>query len=227
MSDLLERVAEYADQLAQAATLADQDSLTHAADMANLYESRSWVEEWLTQAPIRERTAYIGGRPPEPDSRRRFGQWLAWKLEATGHHKIVSQHTYRLLNAHTVAEVISPRGNNLPTSEYVVRPLDWLRKHKYERFIPDVWDRAVELADGGTVTSTHTAAALAEWKRAHRGQVLVSIQSSKVERDRLKARTAVEVLISHGDSGELLKFYTWVTKRLEDATTALGVTWDE
>lgn len=222
--DLFERVARYADQLAQSEQLADRDSLTHAAELSELYEAREWVAEWNAESPIKPRTAYIGGRPPQEDSRHRFAQWLAWRLDATGHRKILSRHCYYLLNAHAVRRVIRTSAKNLPDSAAAVRPLNWLIAHKYERFIDEVWARAVELADGEKVTSEHTKAALAEWKRANSGAVLVSIRSSRAERDRQKAQTAVDVLISHGDVDELVRFNDWIAKRLGDALTELGVT---
>lgn len=209
---LLERVARFADQLARSADMADQGSLDAAADMAALYEAREWVAEWLIEAPIKPKTAYIGGRPPQPDSKSRFEKWLRWRLEASGHHRIQARHTYQLLNAYEVRGYL--RGAQI-TSEYVLRPLDWFRKHKLQRFIPDVWERAIELADGRRVTHEHTRAAVLEWKRANAGQVLVTIQSSRAERDRIKARDAVRVLISHADRAELVKFNNWVVDELD------------
>jgi len=215
-STLLSRISAFADQLDKAEHLADRDSLTAAADLTALYERRDWVEEWLEEAPIKPKTFYIGGRPPAPDSRHRFTSWLAWRLEMAGHRKIVSRRCYQLMNAHEVRGYLHAV-QITPSSEWQIRPLDWFRKHKLERFIPEVWARAVELADGGEPTVMHVKVAVTEWKRANHGEVLVTTQSSRAQRDRIKAQTAVSVLISHADHKELLRFNNWISDTLDKA----------
>lgn len=118
--ELLDTIAAYADRLADSDKLADTGSMATAEALAELYEKREWVEEWLEQKPIHERKAYVGGRPPEPDSRNRFSQWLVWKGGQRQKRALVSRHTYRLLNAHEVAGYLTT--GQITSSEWAVRP---------------------------------------------------------------------------------------------------------
>src|SRR5829696_8509206 len=92
--ELLDEVAAYADRLADSDNLADTGSMAAAEALAELYEKREWVAEWLEQHPIKERKAYVGGRPPEPDSRNRFTQWLVWKEDQRQRRAPHSRHQY-------------------------------------------------------------------------------------------------------------------------------------
>lgn len=205
--ELLDEIAIYADRLADSDRLADTGSMAAAEALAELYEKREWVDEWLEQHPIRERTAYIGGRPPQPDSRNRFSQWLVWKEDQRQRRAVKSRTTYQLLNAYEVQGYL--RTAQI-TSEFTIRPLDWLRKQKLTDHLPAVWDRAVELAGSpDVVTSAHTRQALNEWKTANKGQVQVKVRSNKAERDRQKAQAAVERLLADGDLDEVRRFHNW------------------
>ncbi|HEX9285266.1 MAG TPA: hypothetical protein VF879_06310, partial [Nitrospirales bacterium] len=117
--ELLDEIAAYADRLADSDKLADTGSMATAEALAELYEKREWVDEWLEQHPIHERKAYVGGRPPEPDSRNRFSQWLVWKEEQRNKRALRSAYTYRLLNAHEVRGYFSTVEI---TSEGTIRP---------------------------------------------------------------------------------------------------------
>jgi len=143
--ELLDEVAAYADRLADSDNLADTGSMATAEALAELYEKREWVEEWLEQKPIRERAAYIGGRPPEPDSRNRFAQWLVWKEDQRQRRALRSAQTYRLLTANEVRGYLS---SGEITSEFTLRPLYWLRKNRTPERIPEVWKRAIGSALG-------------------------------------------------------------------------------
>lgn len=212
--ELLDTVASYADRLAESDQLADTGSMTTAEALAELYEKREWVDEWLEQKPIREKKAYVGGRPPEPDSRNRFAQWLVWKEEQRKRRSLRSTQTYDLLNVHAIAEVISDAGNNLPETATgrTLRTLHWLRKNKYADRIPEVWKRAVELAGtADAVTSAHTRQALNEWKKEKLGSkgVKQAVREAKAERYRRQAQTDVQQLFAAGDQDEVEKFHQW------------------
>jgi hypothetical protein len=58
---------------------------------------------------------------------------------------------YRLLDAHYITEAFLHHGGNLPTAERQVRPLKKLLSvaNGQGKRIPDVWEIAVTLADGG------------------------------------------------------------------------------
>lgn len=207
--ELLDEVATYADRLADSDKLADKGSMATAEALAELYEKREWVDEWLGQKPIRERSAYIGGRPPQPDSRNRFAQWLVWKQQQRQKRSLRSPQTYRLLAAQEI-RVLVPMGTI--TSERLLRPFNWLRKYRYADCIPEVWKRAVELAGSADqVTNAHTRQALADWKRDVLGTsgTKAAITTAKAEQHRLKAQTAVDILWADGDPTEVEKFRQW------------------
>jgi hypothetical protein len=207
--ELLDEVAAYADRLADSDKLADKGSMATAEALAELYEKREWVAEWLTQKPIREKKAYIGGRPPEPDSRNRFSQWLVWKQEQRQRRAPQNRTMYQLLNAHELKGYL--RLAQI-TSERTLRPLDWLRKNRYLDRITEVEQRAVELAGSADrVTSAHTKQALADWKRDVLGArgVKAAIRTAKAARDRARAQAYVQTLFADGDQGEVERFHQW------------------
>lgn len=207
--ELLDEIAAYADRLADSDKLADTGSMAAAEALAELYEKRDWVDEWLEQKPIREHKAYVGGRPPVPDSRNRFTQWLVWKEQQRARRAPLSRRTYQLLDAREVEGYL--HGVQI-TSEWTVRPLQWLRKNGYADRIPEVWKRAVQLAGSvSRVTSAHTAEALADWKREFLGAkgVKEAVRTAKAARDRAKAQDAVRRLLADGDEAEMKKFHRW------------------
>jgi hypothetical protein len=209
--ELLDEIATYADRLADSDNLADTGSMAAAEALAELYEKRERVDVWLEQKPIRERTAYIGGRPPVPDTKERFQQWVTWKEEQRNRRSLRSARTYQLLTAHEVAQTVRSSFHGVEiTSEWSIRPLSYLRKKKLLDHLPEVWQRAVELAGSADlVTGAHTDAALKEWKKANQGAVQVAIRTNKAERDRLKAQTAVSILLDDGDLEQIRLFHNW------------------
>lgn len=207
--ELLDEVAAYADRLADSDKLADKGSMATAEALAELYEKRGWVEEWLTQKPIKEKRSYIGGRPEDPEGRNRFSQWLVWKQEQRRKRSLRSAQTYRLLTAQEVKGYLS---SGEITSEFTLRPLYWLRKNRYADRIPEVWKRAIELAGSAdAVTSAHTRQALADWKKDVLGTsgMQATTRTRRAETHRLKAQTAVDVLWADGDPTEVEKFKQW------------------
>jgi hypothetical protein len=214
--ELLDQVATFADRLAESDKLADTGSMTTAEALAELYEKREWVDEWLEQKPIKEKKAYIGGRPPQPDSRNRFSQWLVWKQEQRKKRSLRSRHTYQLLNAY---EVKSYLRQAQITSERLIRPLDWLRKNRYVDRIPEVWKRAVELAGSAeAVTSTHTRQAVNEWKKDTLGTkgVKQAVRIARAAAHRGQAQQLVQQLFADGDQTEVEKFHKWYVDFLRD-----------
>lgn len=205
----LAELGEYADQLAQSEGLADRDSLSRAITTQRLYESFSWVEEWNAQKPIPQRSY---GRPADPRGRNRFSQWLAWRLEKDGHRPIRGSHSYRLLDAAAVVTSFPSWGKKSMRSEAAVRPLTWLSKHQYADRIPDVWERAVELAGSeNAVTSVHTRQAVNAWKKDTLGTkgIKQAVRTAKAARDRAKAQVQVQQLFADGDQAEVERFHQW------------------
>lgn len=207
--ELLDEIAAYADRLADSDKLADTGSMATAEALAELYEKRDWVDEWLEQKPIQERKAYVGGRPPEPDSRNRFAQWLVWKEEQRQKSALRSAQTYRLLNAHETRGYFSHVRIN---SERAVRPFDWFRKNRYTDRIPEAEKLAIALAGSASkVTEIHTRQAVADWKKEVLGTkgVKEAVRTAKAARDRAKAQTYVRTLWADGDDDEVKKFDAW------------------
>jgi hypothetical protein len=162
IDEYLKVVGDYADQIAQADQAANRDTMAVAEAMDAMYESREWVAEWLEQKPAPKRPTSRW----QADSRNRFAQWQAWRLEQQGRHAITGPYTYRLLNARTIAKAIPNCATGTIGSEATIRPWAWLLRNRYENRIPEVWAIAVELAGSADkVTAKHTREALAEWKR--------------------------------------------------------------
>lgn len=208
--ELLDEVAAYADRLGQSDKLADTGSMAAAEALAELYEKREWVDEWNEQSPIKERKAYIGGRPPDPEGRNRFTQWLVWKEAQRQRKAPQSRTTYKLLEAHELSTGYLPAGQI--TSEWALRPLQWLRKQLLADRAAEVWDRAVMLAGSpDRVTNAHTTQALSEWKRDVLGGrgVRQAVSAAKAERHRIKAEAAVRQLFDDGDEDQVKRFSAW------------------
>jgi hypothetical protein len=77
------------------------------------------------------------------------------------------------------------------------------------------WQRASDLAGGGQVTETHVRTALAEWKKANRGESLTRAKSSRAQIHYSKATTATYALADDHDDEKWRKFVELV-KRLDD-----------
>lgn len=166
VTDALKLAGDYADSLTTADDITNRDTMQVATALDAVYESREWVDEWLEQKPA-PKTGRARSRF-QADSRNRFAQWLAWRLEQDGRHALHGVHTYRLLDGATIVKTIDPT-LNLTTgkiqSEWTLRPLKWFLRYYKER-IPDVWAIAVDLAGGNPaqVTNRHVKQAVAHYK---------------------------------------------------------------
>ena len=162
VNEALKLAGDYADSLTTADDITNRDTMQVAAALVELYESKSWVAEWLEQKP-----APKSGRAMsrfQADSRNRFAQWLAWRLEQDGRHPLHGSHTYRLLDGATIARTLN-FGSGEIQSEATIRPLKWFLRYYKER-IPDVWAIAVDLAGGNPakVTRAHVKDAVRQYK---------------------------------------------------------------
>lgn len=162
VNEALKLAGDYADSLTTADDITNRDTMQVAAALDELYESKSWVAEWLEQKP-----APKSGRAMsrfQADSRNRFAQWLAWRLEQDGRHPLHGSHTYRLLDGATIARTLN-FGSGEIQSEATIRPLKWFLRYYKER-IPDVWAIAVDLAGGNPakVTRAHVKDAVRQYK---------------------------------------------------------------
>jgi hypothetical protein len=214
-SDNLLIIAKYTDDLDEADHVADQHSMAAAAAITRLYESGEWADEWLAKEPIKK--SYDSrGRPVDPKSKQRFGQWLRWRLEQDGRHSLSTSQTNRLmLAAKTRGNIDAPGVINTVTSEKTLRPLNWLTDNKYQDRTSEVWARAVDLAGGlpADVTSAHTRQAVAEFKKkiSPKG-VRQVVRTKKAKHDRGVAEAAVRQLFSGGDQDQCRQFDVWYKK---------------
>ena len=141
ISRLLGVVADYADQVATADELADLDSMQTAAALEALYVEGSWVAEWLEQKPRSERAS----NRFRADSRNRFSQWVAWRLEQENRRPLLNRHTYQLLNAAEVASQIPNLRQAQIRNERKIRALSWLLKNDHRDRVPEVWGIALTI----------------------------------------------------------------------------------
>lgn len=208
---LLDSIAEYAARVEKADKLAQADTIAKAADLAALYDEGSWVEEWQKIHPAKkDATGKVNAA-----SRARFARWLVWAEGQRGKSAPQGAHTYRLLDAHRIASRLST-GETAPTSEDAVRPLTWFVKAKYEDRIPEIWARAVELAEGGKVTRQHVLKARTEFRaKLSPSQNRAAIATQRARTHRLKAQSAVEQLWSDRDVAEAEAFKQWFLNFLQ------------
>ena len=201
----LQLAGDYADSLTTADDITNRDTMQVAAALDELYESKSWVAEWLEQKPVSAKPR--PGRPVDPESRNRFAQWLAWRLEQDGRHPLHGSHTYRLLDGARIVKTIDPSyfDSGEITSESTLRPLKWFLKY-YEARIPDVWAIAVELAGGNpkAVTRAHVKQAVAKYKGeviTPKGvQQLVKVGKATRLRIRIKSEFTEMVALAQTDA---------------------------
>ena len=199
INEALKLAGDYADSLTTADDITNRDTMQVAAALDATYEAREWVDEWLEQKPApksgRARSRF------QADSRNRFAQWLAWRLEQDGRHPLHGVHTYRLLDGATIARTIDPT-LNLTTgkiqSEWTLRPLKWFLRYYKER-IPAVWEIAVDLAGGdpALVTNRHVKQAVAHYK----GEVITPkgvaqiLKVSKATRLRIRIKSEFSEMV--------------------------------
>ena len=199
----LERIRAYREQLDRADRTADQNSLDRAADLELLYLSFTWVDD----LPAPKRQAYRG-RPVDPRSWNRFGSWV--HLQTGLHPSRVAQ----LHRAHELVGIISTRVQVIPTGEYALRPLARLKRAGYGDRIPDIYETAVKLADGPPGPAETKQAVrdfLAQWSPQQRRERSVA---ERARSHRLKAQTAVEIMIRDGIPDEVEAFRQWFTRRV-------------
>src|SRR5215831_9416524 len=154
--DALTRLRAFAKQQDDAAGIADRDSLARAADIAALYEDRSWVGE--LEPPKRRATR---GRPVDPESFSRFTKWLAERVPIQG------RTAYQLKAAHDLTTTYLRPAQINPMGEKAVRPLRWFERNDYADRIPEVWELACKLAGGGPPDEPTVRRAVFQWKDEH------------------------------------------------------------
>ncbi len=200
----LARIAAYREQLERADSQADQNSLDRAGDLELLYQSMQWVDE--LPAPVHK---VWRGRPVDPRSRNRFATWV---LQQTG---LNPSRVGQLHRAHELTGIIGTGYKEFLTSEKALRPFARLKRAGYGDRIPEVYKMAIELAEGRAPTSAETRQAvrdfLAQWSPQQRRE---RSRAEVARSHRLKAQTAIEILIADGIDTEVKALAEWVARRL-------------
>lgn len=149
----VQRLRDFVGQLAAADRTADQGSLDRAADLALIYEAKAWKDE----VPAPKNTVWRG-RPVDPDSRNRFATWA---LQQLGLSPAI---TKELLRAHDwMGRFMAEASAVSPSGKWALRPLYRLERVGRADEVPEVYRRAVELAEGRPPTAAETKAAVRDY----------------------------------------------------------------
>jgi hypothetical protein len=161
LDEYLKVVGDYADQIARAEKDADRDSMAAAVAMEEIYESRVWVEEWLLQKPPPHRPSNAF----KADSRNRFAQWQAWKLQDAGRATITGSRTYQLIAAPKIARALNFNPVEIRT-ERSLRPFNWVLRNRYDNRLPEIRTYLDEQTGGEAANVSERASreALKKWK---------------------------------------------------------------
>lgn len=209
----LAELAEYERRIAESDRLAQSDSLKVAETLAALQKDSRWVEEWNAHRASSGKTAR-SRKPVDQENRSQFSTWVREK-----YRRIDPRDTYRLLDSHMIVASFLGSANKTPTAEAQVRPLKVLLKvaHGSGARIPEVWDIAVKLADGGVPTAPQVKEAIAEWKRLH----LTTTQErheraiDRAEMKRRKAEAAWRELLAVGGTEHINAFLDTIRQDVE------------
>jgi Cdc6-like AAA superfamily ATPase len=138
-------------------------------------------------------------------------------------------HVLRLLDAYDSVSALPHRSQvRARTSGVTVRalePLSWLKKTGHADRIPEVWNRAVELAeqaDEDRVTQQYVKQARSEFQSTLTPELQrQAVNVPRAQTLRSKAQAIVEDLWGTGNTAECKKFYDWFSEFLrtqQDAT---------
>jgi hypothetical protein len=194
----LARLRDWADQIANAEADADRGSLDRAADLREVFESKRWVADL---PPVKS----LAKRRMRRDTQKEFVRWTKLNPDKIGRPYTQSR-IARLVNAARIAGYAI--GIN---SEGALRPLSGKFATEHFDEIPDVINRAREIADGGQVTEKIVAKALRDHNDLVRPRVKPDRPDAPVVKDRhaeeKKIRAEFKRLLDDGrrkDAGELI-----------------------
>lgn len=188
----LAELAEYAKRIAAQETDGQRDTIMLGCAAAAIYEEKSWVSDMDERQPLVKKKSL--GRPVDPESRERFGKWLAMKTAEQGGVPLATVHTRRLMDAAALAKTYLSQGQKSPSTERQVRPLKPLVKEGRADDIPKVWQSAVDKAGADGLdepTARHVATARAEYRASLPKPVAGHAKS--VPSDQRKSRALAEL----------------------------------
>jgi hypothetical protein len=184
---------------------ADRQSLDRAADLEEVYQEMSWVEEM--PEPKRRR-----GRRPKRDSREQFAKWV--------------KHTYgwgsqdRLSQLHIAYELVPILTTHVvgirPAGEGTLRPLAKVRAQGYADHQAEVWAEAVKIAEGEPPTPAQVRKAVTEFLDRHQPPIknLAADPRTPAEKraDRLARMVAEFDALADDEMKTAYEFVTTVTQ---------------
>lgn len=216
---LLDSIAEYARWLQQAEQLVQAKSLEKAADLAALYAEGSWIAEWQEVEPAGVDAL---GKTTDPANRKRFARWLEDAERQRNNPAPSDRYIYALLDAHGVMSAL-PASSQVTVrhqgvTEDALRPLIRLRKIGYAKKIPEIWTKAVSLAEEAgeaRVTQSYVKQARSEFMATLTPELQrQAVNVPRAQTLRAKAQAIVEDLWGTGNTTECKKFYDWFSEFL-------------
>lgn len=150
----LERIRLWVDTSRSLEGKAQRTTMERAADLIALYERKRWV----TEIPPPKNKVWRG-RPVDPESFNRFAGWVLGQTGLSPGHARMWDRAQRLTTDLLVRAPIKP------TTVSLVRPLIPLRKMGYGDRIPELWQRAVDLAGGLEPTATEVKHVVSEFRK--------------------------------------------------------------
>lgn len=208
----LKRLREDAARIESAEAEAQKTSLDRARDMLALYEDSAWAEEMLEALPP--------SRPSDSNGVPRFAYWL----ENVQGIKYSNRRVGRYLQAaQFVRSTTQGRASGLST-ERAVRPFYRLTQKGYPELQGRAIERAIELANGGEITSAHSAQAVSEVIASIPKPELATREGRrKAEVDATRAKMHVDHLEQSGDLALLSEVIQYAMAAMERAEKAMPV----
>jgi hypothetical protein len=218
-AELLAEALQYADMIAKGEAELDKHSMAKAAAIEALYTSEVWVAEWMEANPPKKDAV---GRPPVPNSRNRFAEWMRWR--AQGRPTLGTNYINKLLRAQEINGYC--RTGNSTFTEYTIRPLYWLLtngpKHgeTFADRIPQVERQAIEIAGSADrVTASDMRKAIAQFKKDigwTRGDATRSKGERKAKRHSMRFMTEFSTVLTE-DPAEAFRLIQWAAEQYKKA----------
>jgi hypothetical protein len=140
----LEHLRAYVEQLERADRQADTGSLQRAADLMAIYEDRRWVEDMPDPKPSRRPHLF----KVVPDSREQFYKWAKDHITSpTTSQPLHPSASRRLLDAEDIRAIVRHPLADDSATVTTLSPLAKLLKAGRGEEAPEVWRRAIKLAE--------------------------------------------------------------------------------
>jgi hypothetical protein len=159
-------------------SLVDAESLGRAADLELIYNDMSWVQDM----PKPKRGPR--GRRVNPKSREQFAKWVRQRYEWGSHQRLSQLH-----QAYNLVPILATRVAGIdPATEKQLRPFAKMRQQGYDEFQPQVWEHAVDLADGETPNERIVRKAVNDFLLEHQAPTKNTARDPRTENEIERAR---------------------------------------